>query len=200
MSVLVVFKVDDLCGQVGVQQWYLFGCYEGVIDQGGNVNIFFVCEIDLEFVLLGIFYQVWNKVQCWVIIVQFDEFNFFYGFGDMLLGGVIFEVIYLDYVMLCYDGVLECLFLVDMEVMGGIEDVVGEDGDIGQGEDEFLMQWVKILKELNLELVNEYVVEGYKVLEMLLEDKNLYGLQKGDIIFFVNGYLFGVKVEDILVK
>jgi general secretion pathway protein C len=87
-----------------------------------------------------------------------------------------------------------------MEAMGGIEDVASEDGDTGQGDEKLLTQRAKILKELNLEPVNEHAAEGYRVLETPPEDKNPYGLQKGDIILSANGYPLGAKAEDVLAK
>ena len=200
MSALAASKADDPRGQAGAQQWHLFGRYEGATDQGGNANISSARETDLELALLGIFYQARNKAQRWVIIAQPDEPNLLYGPGDTLPGGAILEAIHPDHAMLRHDGVSERLSLVDMEAMGGIEDVAGEDGDTGQGEDELLTQRTKILKELNLEPVNEHAAEGYKVLETPPEDKNPYGLQKGDIILSANGYPLGAKAEDILAK
>lgn len=200
MRALVAPKADDPRGQADAQQWHLFGRYEGATDQGVNANISSARETELELALLGIFYQAQNKAQRWVIIAQPDEPNLLYGPGDRLPGGAILEVIHPDHAMLRHDGVSERLSLVDMEAMGGIEDVAGEDGDTGQGEDELLTQRAKILKELNLEPVNEHAAEGYQVLETPPEDKNPYGLQKGDIILSANGYPLGAKAEDILAK
>ncbi|MEQ8260989.1 MAG: type II secretion system protein N [Alcanivorax sp.] len=200
MRALVAPKADDPRGQADAQQWHLFGRYEGATDQGVNANISSARETELELALLGIFYQAQNKAQRWVIIAQPDEPNILYGPGDTLPGGAILEAIHPDHAMLRHEGVSERLSLANLEAMGGIEDVAGQHDDSGPGDEKLQTQRARILKELNLKPVNEHAAEGYRVLETPPDEKNPYGLQKGDIILSANGYPLGAKAEDILAK
>ncbi|KAF0804186.1 hypothetical protein A6D6_03268 [Alcanivorax xiamenensis] len=186
-----------------MEAWNLFGVYqaeEDVSDKPVDAP-----DTRLKLKLLGVFRSL-DRSQSSAIIAESGGDAELYHIGDALPGNATVEEIYADRIILKRVGQLETLRLSELAALGGVSvssrppppPPPRQPEESSPGEADLGQQRTTLIRQLGLKAVASGESQGYSLgssaPKQLIEQ---VGLNQGDVILSVNGYLLGTEENDL---